>query len=297
MKKVITIISLFLLLIPGLMAQTVKKSSATYQINLTRSNFSEEQACQKCIELAMIEAIEKQFGRVIVQGNSTMIENINTGENVETTQIFNMIAETYVNGEWVETIDESCERFIYEEEFWLKCSVKGKVQELEQPKIDLTFKSLKCEQLECASEDFSDGEDFFMYLKSPIDGYVTIYIGDAETTQRILPYAEMPDGMMNAVEVKADKEYILFSKDKDELGLKYFVDEYQLYTEDEVDQNRVYVIFSKEPLVKPALYESEVKEYDMPMQLQAENFQKWMAKQKKYNPEMEVFRLDVTIKK
>ncbi|MEL6133535.1 MAG: hypothetical protein AAFR59_09255, partial [Bacteroidota bacterium] len=82
----------------ALSAQRVKKSTGEYQINLSRSDFSEAEACQKCKEIAMIDAIEKQFGRVILQGNSTYIENTNTGEKVETKQIFNVIAETYVNG-------------------------------------------------------------------------------------------------------------------------------------------------------------------------------------------------------
>ena len=297
MKKILTLIALLTMMGFSAHAQKEKKSSATYQINLTQSNFTESEACQKCKELAMIEAIEKQFGRVVVQGNSTLIKNTTTGEETETTQIFNMIAETYVNGEWIETLDESCERFVYEEEFWVKCSVKGKVRELLQPKIELVTKTLDCLQDNCESDEYEDGESFYMYLKSPVDGFVTIFISDAEVTQRILPYSKMPKGMMNAVEVKADEEYILFSQEKDKLNLGAYVDEYEMYAENEVDQNRIYVIYSEKPLIKPALYKSEEEEFDMPMQLDSEDFQKWMAKQKRYNPEMVVFRSDITIKK
>lgn len=274
-----------------------KKSSATYQINLTQSEFSEAEACQKCKEYAMVEAIEKQFGRVVVQGNTTVVKNTTTGEETETTQIFNTIAETFVNGEWVETLEESCERFIYEEEFWVKCAVKGKVRELTQPKVELQTATLKCLNKDCVSSDFEDGESFYMYLKSPLDGYVTIFISDANTAQRLLPYADMPRGMMNAVEVRADEEYILFSQDMDKLNLREYVDEYELYAENEVDQNRIYVIYSEEPLKKPMLSKSDEEEFEMPMELKAEDLQRWMSKQKRYNPEMVVFRADITIKK
>jgi len=297
MKNILTLLGLLILLSPLGMAQKVKKSSGSYQINLTQSDFSEAEACQKCKEIAMIEAIEKQFGRVVIQGNTTVIQNTNTGEEVETTQIFNMIAETYVNGEWIETLEESCERFLYEEEFWVKCAVKGKVREIIEPKIELQAKTLDCLQPNCESDDYVDGESFYVYLKSPVDGYITIFLSDAQTAQRLLPYVEMPQGMMNAVPVKADEEYILFSREMDKLNLGPYVDEYEMYAENEVDQNRVYVIYSKKPLTKPALYQNEETDYDMPMQLSSENLQKWMAKQKRYNPDMQVFRMDISIKR
>ncbi|MCI4668871.1 MAG: DUF4384 domain-containing protein [Bacteroidia bacterium] len=300
MNKIITLIAVLTCLSLSALAQKgpkVKKSQAEYQINLTQSEFSEAEACKKCKELAMVKAIEKQFGIVVVQGNTTLIKNTTTGEETETTQIFNTIAETFVNGEWIETLDESCERFVYEEEFWVKCSIKGKVRELTQPKIELKTATLKCLTTNCISSDFEDGDSFYMYLKSPVDGYVTIFISDATTAQRLLPYAEMPKGMMNAVEVKADEEYILFSSAKDKLDLRGYVDEYELYAENDVDQNRIYVIYSEKPLIKPMLSKSDETEFEMPMELKFEELQRWMAKQKRYNPEMVVFRADISIKK
>lgn len=301
MKRILTLISILALFSFAAFAQNdkakEKKSSATYQINLTQSDFTEAEACQKCKEYAMIEAIEKQFGRVVVQGNTTIVQNTTTGEETETTQIFNTIAETFVNGEWIETLDESCERFVYEEEFWVKCSIKGKVRELTQPKIELKTATLKCLDKDCVSSEYEDGDSFYMYLKSPVDGYVTIFISDATTAQRLLPYSSMPKGMMNAVEVRADEEYILFSSDMDKLGLREYVDEYELYAETRLDQNRLYVIYSEKPLTKPMLSKNEEEEFEMPMELKAEDLQKWMSKQKRYNPEMVVFRSDITIKK
>lgn len=277
-----------------LSAQKVKKSSGTYQLSLTNSDFSESEACQYCQEMAMIDAIEKAFGRVVIQGNSTVVENTTTGETTETKQIFNMIAETYVNGDWVETLDESCERFVYEDEFWIKCKVRGKVQELTQPKIDLIIKPLDCESVSCETTEFKEAESFYLYFKSPVDGYVTVYLSDPGTAQRLLPYREMPDGRFNAIEVKADQEYILFSQAQDILDLRGYVDEYEMYAASEMDQNRLYVIYSKEPLVKPSLNRDG---QDLPMQLSANDFQKWLASQRRYNQDMQVSRLDLTIRK
>ena len=295
------LLSIFCLLLlsgPVLLSQKVKKSSGEYQVNLTDSDYSEQEACQVCMEMAMIEAIEKAFGRVVIQGNTTVIQNTNTGETVESAQLFNMIAETYVNGEWVKTLDESCDRFTSEGKFWVRCKVKGQVQEMSKPNINLEVKALDCEDLQCETTEFKDAESFFLYVKSPVDGYVTIYLSDPGTAQRLLPYSSMPKGQINAVPVRADKEYIFFSKRKDALNLRGYVDEYELYAASELDQNRIYVIYSPEPLTKPALYRDNTGvESEAPMQLEAKAFQRWLAEQRQFNQDMEVARLDISIRK
>jgi len=259
---------------------------------------SEAQACETCEQLAMIEAIEKAFGKVLIQGNTMVIENTTTGESVETSQTFNMIAETYVNGDWLETLSSSCERFEDQGDLWVRCKVKGRVQELVQPEFDIQVAALDCEAVACSTDRFADGEPFYLYVKSPVDGYLTVYMGDPTITQRLLPYRNMPSSMLNAVPLKADEEYVLFSAAKDPFGLMGQVDEYSMYAAKPVDQNRIYVVFSKEPLVKPALYAGDDpagEQVEMPMEMETESFQKWVAKQRRYNPEMQVKRLDVMI--
>ncbi|GAB4425230.1 MAG: hypothetical protein OHK0039_42850 [Bacteroidia bacterium] len=291
MKPVVLCLLLCAALSPVL-AQKTQRSEGAYQLRMTGTALNEEEACRRCEELAMIEAIEKAFGRVVIQGNTSSLQNIQTGETVETTQVFNMIAETYVNGEWIKTLDESCERFTHEGEFWLRCSVKGVVQELEQARLDLVVKPLDCEELRCETFQFQDGESFYLYLQSPIDGYITIYLADAATAQRLLPYREMPATMINGVAVKADQPYILFSHDKDRLGLRGYIDEYELFAASPVDQNRLFVVFSREPLVKPAL---RAADGNMPMELVAEEFHRWLAHQKQYNRDIQVARVDLSI--
>lgn len=299
MHKNLLVWALCLLTTGALFAQKTQKSSGEYQLSLSNSNFSEQQACQYCMERAMVDAIERAFGTVVIQGNTTSVQNKNTGETVETTQIFNMIAETYVNGEWVKTLDESCERFTSDNgEFWISCKVKGTVQQLERPRIDLSIKALDCENAGCETSQFKDGESFYLYLKSPVDGYITVYLSDAYTAQRLFPYRNMPSDQINSVPIKADKEYILFSGAKDQLGLKSFVDEYELFANEEVDQNRIFVVFTKEPITKPALYKGGKDEsVEMPMELKSDAFHEWLAKNKQYNKDMEVARLDIMIRK
>lgn len=297
MTRIYLLLCLLCLSASVALGQKTVKSTGEFQVRLTRE-MSEAQACETCMQQAMIQAVEKAFGRVLIQGNTTVIENINTGETVATNQTFNVIAESYVNGDWIETLDESCERFIYDEAIWVRCEVKGRVRELEQPKYDLQVKALDCESLTCATDRFTNGEPFFLYFKAPVDGYLTVYLGDMTITQRLLPYSRMPRDMVNAVPVEADEAYILFSQRKDAFDLRTYVDEYEMYTSKPIDQNRLYVIFSREPLVKPALYAGDDPgndDMEVPLQLAPDNFQKWLAQQRRYNPDIQVERLDLLI--
>ncbi|MEZ4687471.1 MAG: hypothetical protein R3B47_15825 [Bacteroidia bacterium] len=291
---------IFLLVCSSLLiAQKEKKSSGEYQINLSRSELSENQACQQCLELARVQAIEKVFGTVIVQGNATMVKNSNTGEVVETEQLFNMIAETYVNGDWIKTIKEDCERFVENEEFWVRCEVRGVVRELTAPKIDLRAQTLGCPESTCAKEQYDDGDPFYLAIESPEKGYLTVYLANESVSQRIFPYRNMPEGQHNGVRIPSDENCILFSRAADGLGLGAYVDEYALFAESQQEINRVFIIWTPEPLKKPLLHtsNSDPQGENMPLELAFEDFQKWLSNNRRYQTEMLVKRLDITIRK
>ena len=278
----------------------VRKASGEYQLRIERTD-SEAEACERCLTQARINAIEKAYGTAIIQGNTTYIENTHTGEKTETVQIFNTIAETMVNGEWLRDINEpTCEDFEYEDERWLRCSVRGEIGKIEQAQINFSIKPLDCEEERCETDRFKEGESFYIHFKSPESGYLTIYLTDQQITQRLLPYSEMPGGLENAVEVKADHEYIFFSQKKNELPIEnYLVDEYEFYAEGIQDHHRIYVIYSKEPLNKPSLDAVKVDKTGgtMPKSLSSEDFHKWLAKSWRFNKGMQIARIDITINK
>lgn len=280
--------------------QKVKKATGEYQLRMERSD-SEAEACEKCLIQARINAIEKAFGTAVIQGNTTYVENTHTGTKTETTQIFNTIAETMVNGEWLRDLGEpEYEAFDYEGDRWVKCKIKGEIGELEKARINFEIKPLDCEEAQCETDRFKDGESFYIYFKSPESGYLTIYLSDENVTQRLLPYSEMPDGLENAVKVKADQEYVFFSSRKNALPIEnYLVDEYELFTEEVQEQHRIYIIYSKEPLNKPAL--NDITQDDtwgiMPKSLVSEEFHKWLAKSWRFNKGMQIARTDIIINK
>ena len=84
-----SLLCIILLLSLNGFAQKTKKSSGEYQLRLKNTGLNEEEACEECIQKARINAIEKAFGTVIIQGNTTYIENVNSGKKTETKSIFN----------------------------------------------------------------------------------------------------------------------------------------------------------------------------------------------------------------
>ena len=87
-------------------AQQIVKTSGEAQVEWPDTK-SRNQVQQEAKDLATIDALERAFGRVIVQGNSTYLTNLNTGEQTETRSVFNMIANTSVKGEVLDVLNEN----------------------------------------------------------------------------------------------------------------------------------------------------------------------------------------------
>ena len=84
-------------------AQEIVKTSGTAQVELLKTQ-SRQQVENVAKDLATINALEKAYGRVIIQGNSTYLTNVTSGEKQEVNSVFNMIANTTVKGEVVEVL-------------------------------------------------------------------------------------------------------------------------------------------------------------------------------------------------
>lgn len=318
MKK-ITILNILLIVSPFILfSQQPVKTSGEAQVELTE-NRSRQDVKKEAKDMATVNALEKAFGSVIIQGNSTYISNVNTGEKTETNSVFNMIANTSVKGEVVEVIDEKYEdvkgyKVIDGKKIEVTdilCKITIKARELAEPAIDFTTFPLACTNINCKTTSFKENDDFFLYFVSPITGYLSVYLDDGEYSQCLLPYRNMPVEYESGMSVKADREYIFFSRQPEH---NYFEDKdfnedvYTLYSDSKKDINRLFIIFSKTLLNKPKLddnvktnqlTEQEIDEgYTMPKTLKSEDFQKWLNKCRSYREkDMQVDIIDITITK
>jgi hypothetical protein len=289
-------------------AQKTKTEVGKCQIKIEET-ISEADVKRKCIELARIDAIRNAFGDVIVQGNSTYIQNKNTGEKTETQNVFNFYSDTYVNGEWIEDIAEpKINKTVQNNETWLSVEIKCKVRELQPTVVKFWSKSASCPDVKCQTEQFNDGQDFCLLFKTPVNGYLAVYLDvpmDGKT-YRILPYKQY--ATEGSILVKADNDYIFFSKKHSQLENASYIDEMTLtLTQKGISEsNKLFVLFSpKEQFCKPMLAniaETESQKqviqtnFELPSHLPSEEFQRWLQQVRSRNKEMELSSIYINIK-
>lgn len=276
---------------------------------------SRQQVEKEAEERAVIDALEQAFGRAVIQGNSTYLKNMSTGQKVETTTTFNMIANTMVKGEVIEVVKKHFSEIPGSKEIDgkktvirdLACDVTIRARAIAESAVEFDAYPLGCTDPKCKTTDFKNNDPLYLYFKTPVSGYLTIFLDDGTTSQRLLPYASMAGKMEDGVPVEADQLYIFFSSVPGLAPIpgNYTVDEYVMTSESIQDQNRLFVIFSKTPIPKPGmdkttagttLTEQEQKTgWTLPRALPSEDFQKWLIKNRTHNRDIHVKTVDITI--
>ncbi len=319
MKLIYTLLLLFSTIIVQAQDNPVIKIQGKALVQWYPEVESKTQAKKRALQQAEVNAMEEAFGTLIMQGNTIYIENKKTGEKVETNTVFKMIGNTAVKGEIVKVLKENYKETVKKEKVagkkkkqqitYIECTVQLLAKELKDTKIQIETFPLNSTKVIRPVTDFYEGDDFFLYFRSPVNGYLTVYLDDNENAQCLLPYRQMPEGMEEAMPVKADKEYVFFS-DKPEFN--YFDDDffkedtYELYAESKKDINRLYVIFSKKPLNKPILKDDEHKEilldlnkenYALPRIVPSDDFQEWLVKIRQIRNDLVIKTIMISIQK
>jgi len=295
----------------------IKKIDGTAQIRWEQDKESKEIAKKRAYEMACINALEKAFGTAMIQGNSLYTKNVNTGNVSQTKIIFNTIGNTQVKGDIVEVLSEKYEEFketvqngkTSTDIVDIKCSVLVYAKELTEPKLEIkTFVATSDEILE-PKTDFIDGESMYLYFKSPVSGYVSVFVDDTKDAQCILPYQQMPAEYEGGIPVEADKIYVFFSKKAThntfKTNSKIVVDEIELGAIDQKDLNHIYVVFTKSPQNKPFLNENSGtisqenlnKGYFLPRGLSSKDFMKWRIENLQIRSDIQIESIIVSIEK
>jgi hypothetical protein len=203
---------------------------------------SVEEAKRTALERAKIQAIADEFGTLVSQSTSTIITN-NNGES--DTQFFSL-GGSDVKGEWIETIGEPSFDITFEKHFLVvKCHVRGEAKEIVSSKVEFIAKTLRNgTSLKFESTEFKDGDDMYLYFKSPESGYLSVFLMDDtnKLVYSILPY-KRSDGAPYAI--APNQEYIFFSVPMAKPNERSITDEYCMNCSDQVELNTLYVLFSK----------------------------------------------------
>ena len=161
--------------------------------------------------------------------------------------------------------------------------IQGKVRELTQPDIEFDYFTTNCQKAACRTAIFENGQPMYLHFRTPVDGFLTIYIVENEEAYRLLPYQNMPVKYKNAVPVVADQEYVFFSPygDNDYFTdfSKHLIDELIMVTDNEEEYVELFMVFSTEEFIKPGLAAPDVEEstgYEIPKSLHANTLGDWL---------------------
>lgn len=265
-------------------AQRTAKVTGKYQFIVTdNDNITLKEAKLKCIDLAKTEALKNEFGTMVA---SDFI-NSERGTQDDSSSFYVMDTSTSVKGEWlgddkdpVITVESANGDLIFTAEVWgtAREIVRANTELLWEVKKDINGKRV-------GSDQFDNKERFFLDFKSPIDGYVAVYLitGDDEAA-RLLPYRKDHSG---SVPVKGGKKYVFFDKAEDHVA-----DYYNLSTDKLQEMDQFVVIFSPKPFTK---YIDTGTNSRRPNQLSQKDLAKWLLKNQRADKDMVVNRKWVTI--
>jgi hypothetical protein len=234
------------------------------------TNVSVDEAIKTAIQRAKIAALAERFGTLISQNNATVIKNEDGKSRID----FTSLGESEVKGEWIEDIKSPETKVSYENEMLvIKASVCGKAREIRRAVVDFSVKILQNgTESKFESEKFKDGDDFYLFFKSPVNGYLAVYLIDNEQKAFcLLPYKDNASGKTH---IDHGKEYIFFSKNHCLPEDVRTVEEYQLTAEKEVEYNQVYIIFSPNEFTKA---NDGLTSNSLPRELPFIDFQRWLV--------------------
>lgn len=247
-----------------------------------------EIARQTAIERARLEAMAAKFGTTVSQVNTT---SVTTGGSKSET-MFLSSGGSEVRGEWIEDTREPDIEVMYENGMLcVKAVVVGKAREIAGVSVDIDARILRNgTDARFESSEFRSGDDLFLYFRTPVDGYLAVYLVDAEQQAFcLLPYRQETSGK---TAVAGNAEYTFFSPDTVDEN-KQVVDEYTMTCDRGIEQNEMYIIFSPNEFSK-ANDRQEIA--NLPRQLPFSDFQKWLTKNRLKDKDMTVMRKPVVVK-
>lgn len=282
----LTIVAIILLFaFADVCGQKVKTVECEYTFHAPE-NFTLEQAKATAIERARIQAIANEFGTLVAQTNLTDV----SAKSVD----FHSIGFSEVKGEWIEDIKEPAITVDFLEGMIVVTAfVKGKARELVSAETNCGVRVLRNgKEDRFESDTFFDKDQFYISFQTPASGFITVYLSDGKgSVACLLPYPEQQDGNYP---IKANRRYLLFDPaDGDECTEEYYLTCGQI-----PEVNHIYVIFSPKPFTKALDHVSANGSEDLilPRELSESDFQKWLAKCRRRDNEMQVIRKTISIK-
>jgi hypothetical protein len=262
--------------LPG-RAQELRNASGTAQFRLEDS-ISKEELREKLRRQAMIHALENEFGSRVEQESFVQVE--------DGIARFRITGNNTIRGEWLKTLSENfSERLVAsgsgrkkQHELWMRCDITGLVRSAGRTPAALEILPADCPSDTCATGSFHDGQPLYLVFRSPVCGYLSVFLAENDLVYRLLPYVQMDESYRNAVPVDANRTYTFFSASREHDFFPGFspvlADEMVLYSENPSSLMNLYVVFSEEPFQAPG---TEYRDPEQPKSLETAAFREWLT--------------------
>lgn len=258
-------------------AQRITRTEGISQVRVER-NMTRDEAIRKAIELAKINALENEFGTYVEQQTNLTVES--------GTSDFYIVGNTKVKGIWVRDIEKPKITDDYREEkgqygtekiLWITCQVKGDVKPA-RPRPAIEYQVRNCKFPTCRTTSFLSGEQLYLWFKSPVKGYLSVFIDDGNMVYRLLPYSNVND--QSSYEVTGDENYLFFSPESHKgVNPADKPDEIELYTLKRSEYNTLILVFSTDSYFKPGLYPERIDAAKniLPKSITKSRFESWLS--------------------
>lgn len=288
--KIIHIISLLMLIAsPAAYSQSVRTISGDYTFYGDRS-YSPEACREAALEGARVQALAKEFGSLL----TSVIDVRTQKKGDEETQDAELLSRSEVKGEWLADIGEPRYDVSIDNDgnYVVRCRIQGKAKAISNESTDFkAYVMRNSSELRDSTTKFRSGDDMFVSVKTPVDGYLSIYlVGENRDVYSLFPYYTSSN---NEIRLRRGREYTLFDpkKSPEEFGQP---DELVLSCDSDIERNRLYLIFS--PNRYSLAVDTESGSY-APRELSYKDFSKWLLKSRLRDPKMGVKVIRLTISK
>ena len=210
------------------------------------------------------------------------------------------MGESEVRGEWLGYKEDPQYEVVYTDNFLVvKVTVRGLIREIKSARIDFSASILRNgTESRYESDTFKDGDDIFISFRSPVSGYLAIYLYDQEGVFRLLPMMTDKEGsimVQGGVEQTFFKQVIYQYSASSGKTVETVKSIYHLVSRSESELNRIYIIFSPNKFVRPN--DTVGIQEDLPPSLSFESFQRWLSRSRRQDVEMSVYERDIIINK
>lgn len=289
MKKTFALIFLFCCwLTQEMMAQRKELVHGTFILEVSENdNITLKEAKDKCIQGAKNKAIKETFGERVSSGIISSNVEIN---GKESSSIFSEDIITMSLADWKDLKDPEVNVEYINGKLYFTADVYGEATERTSAKTELKYDILKNDAgKKVPARRFNNGERIYIKFRSPIDGYLAIYLLEGNKIENkfancLLPYNTDADGKF---EIKNGKNYILFDQEQDSEAKPY-----KLTTKQSVEYFHLIILFSPNPFVK---CNDESRDRRHPNAIKWLDFQKWLQRFQRQDRDMLIIEEDISV--